>query len=396
MPARPHLADPERRARLARRHGLLPSTRLRTAGEVADAVVALHATDTPTIHLSIGARTPDLTVQDTVHALGAGRELHRQLAMRRTQWAATTPAVAAMLAGPSTRVAEAERRLLANELEASGVTVDGDRWIRRATVDLLAALGEGRELSGAELADTSRRLSRRVTRAPGTKWSTEVGVTPRLLTILWAQGRVARAANDGTWVTNRSRWTTPEHRYGAPLARPDAREAWAWLVQRWLERFGPGTEKDLRWWFGTTVKIIRTALADVAAVEVSLDGGAVGWVAAGDEEPVGDPGRWAALLPTLDPTTMGHKERSFYSGGHDAELYDGAGNGGTTVWVDGRMVGAWSTTPDGLIRLHLLEGLDTEAAELVAERAARLEAFIGGRNVTGMYSSPLVAAARKA
>jgi hypothetical protein len=127
---------------------------------------------------------------------------------------------------------------------------------------------------------------------------------------------------------------------------------------------------------------------------VSLDGGAVGWVAAGDEAAVGDPGRWAALLPTLDPTTIGHAGRSFYTGGHDAALYDRAGNGGTTVWVDGRMVGAWSTTPTGQLRLHLLEDLDQEAAGLVAERATRLEAFIGGRNVTGMYSSPLVAAAK--
>lgn len=395
MPARPHLDDPERRARLARRHGLLGSTRLRTPSEVAEALVALHATDTATIHLSIAARTAELTVEQTTHAVGDGRELHRQLAMRRTQWAATAPTVAAMLAGPSVRVAEAERRLLAAELQKSGVTVDGERWIRRAAADVLDALADGGELSATEIAATSRRLSRRVTRAPGTKWSTEVGVAPRLLTILWAQGRVARAANGGSWVTNRSRWTTPERRYGSPLDLPEPRTAWALLVQRWLERFGPGTEKDLRWWFGTTAAIVRSALADVGAVEVSLDGGRVGWVAAGDEEPVGDPGRWAALLPILDPTTMGHKERDFYTCDHDAELYDSVGNGGTTVWVDGRMVGAWSIGPEGRVRLHLLETLDAEAADLVAERAGRIEAFIGGRDVVGMYSSPIVVAARR-
>ena len=86
---------------------------------------------------------------------------------------------------------------------------------------------------------------------------------------------------------------------------------------------------------------------------------------------------------------MGHKG-AFYTGGHGAALYDG-GNGGTTAWVDGRMVGGWSTTQDGVVRLHLLEEVDGEGLRLLGERAGRLEAFIERRGVTGLYSSPLVA-----
>lgn len=232
-------------------------------------------------------------------------------------------------------------------------------------------------------------------RAPGTRWQTEVSVASRLLTIMWAEGEVARAANGGAWFTNRAVWTTAERRRGGQRALPDARRAWAQLVRRWLERFGPGTETDLRWWLGATTTIVRTALADVRAVEVDLDGGVVGWVVPGDEHDVEPPGRWAALLPTLDPTTMGHKQRAFYTSGHDAALFDTAGNGGTTAWVDGRMVGAWASTDAGSVRLHLVEDVDGEARALLEERAARLEAFVEGRRVTALYSSPLVARIRR-
>jgi hypothetical protein len=390
MTARAHISDEQRRARLAHRHGLTTAGRFSGPAAVSDALVALHATDTPTVHLSIAARTDGATVERTTWALGDGRELHRQMAMRRTQWAATDDVVDAMLAGPSVRVAQAERRRLVKELEASGVTVDGPRWLRRAEADVLAAL-ESEDLTAAELAASSTRLARRVMHGAGTRWQTEVAVAPRLLTVMWAEGRVARAANDSSWVTNRSRWTTVARRRGERPPLPDERSAWADLVGRWLARFGPGTETDLRWWFGTTVAVIRAALADVGAVEVDLDGGATGWVAAGDEDPVADPGRWAALLPVLDPSTMGYKERAFYTGGHDAQLFDRAGNGGTSAWVDGQMVGGWSTTRNGQVRLHLLREVDAEALELLEQRAARLEQYLQGRGVTGMYSSPLVA-----
>lgn len=154
MTARPHVGDDQRRARLALRHGLTPAARFAGPAQVADGLVALHATDTPTIHLSIAARVEGSTLADTTWALGEGRQLHRQLAMRRTQWAATDEVVDLMLPGPSARVAAAERRGLFAELEASGVTVDGARWLRRARADVLAAL-DGADLTAAQLATTS-------------------------------------------------------------------------------------------------------------------------------------------------------------------------------------------------------------------------------------------------
>lgn len=392
MAAPPHIDDAQRRARLAVRHGLGAGAHFAEPAEVADALVALHATETSTVHLSIAARIQGITLSETSDALGGGRRLHRQMAMRRTQWVATDPVVDEMLPGPSARVAPVERRRLEKDLAESGVTVDPPRWLRRAEADLLDALAEGPELTATQLAATSTRLARRVVLSPGTKWETQVSVVSRLLTVLWAEGKVARGAGAGNPFNPSVTWTTHEQRRGERGPLPDPDTAWAGLVERWLRCFGPGTETDLRWWLGATAKVVRQALQRVGATEVRLDDGTVGWVAAGDAEPVADPGRWAALLPVLDPLTMGHKQRAFYTNRHDAALYDTAGNGGTTAWVDGRMVGGWSTTGDGLVRLHLIDDVDAEARSLLEERAGRIERFLEGRKVAGPYSAPFVAA----
>lgn len=70
-------------------------------------------------------------------------------------------------------------------------------------------------------------------------------------------------------------------------------------------RSRPGTEADLVWWLGATKGAVRRALDDVGAVAVQLEDGEGAWLRPDDQDPVADPGPWAALLPALDPTTMG-------------------------------------------------------------------------------------------
>ena len=85
----------------------------------------------------------------------------------------------------------------------------------------------------------------------------------------------------------------------------------------------------------------------------------------------------AALLPTLDPTTMGWKERDWYLGEHASLLFDSNGNAGPTVWWDGRVVGGWSQRRDGEIVFRLLEDVGREAVEAVEAEAARVATWLG-------------------
>ena len=124
----------------------------------------------------------------------------------------------------------------------------------------------------------------------------------------------------------------------APLPRLEPEAARAELARRWLRAYGPARVADLKWWSAWTLAQTRAALAAIGAVEVDLDG-TPGVVLPDDVEREPQPEPWAVLLPALDPTVMGWKERSWYLGEHGPALFDRSGNAGPTVWWNGRIVG---------------------------------------------------------
>jgi Winged helix DNA-binding domain len=378
----------ERRARLGRRHRLAPGHRARDVVEAAESMVCLHATDPGTIFLSAWARVDGMTVADMERALYEQRTLVKHLAMRRTLFVFPRATLPIAQAASADRVAASERRKIVKDVEAAGLHEDGGRWLAEACEQVVAALAGGRQATSSELRAELPLLQGSTTYAPHKPWGGAVPVGPRVLTALSAAGRIVRAANTGGWTTARNRWTTMEAWLGHQLSPPPHDEALAALVTEWLRAFGPGTETDIKWWVGTTLTAVRKALADVGAVEVDLDGRA-GYLLPDDLEPTDPPEPWAALLPPLDPTTMGWFEREFYLGPYKPQLFDSTGNGGPAVWWDGRIVGGWRQDDGGEVVLQLLEDVGADGDAAIEREAARLNAWLGGTKVLPRFPSPL-------
>ncbi|WP_426243890.1 winged helix DNA-binding domain-containing protein [Nocardioides sp. LHG3406-4] len=384
-----HVSNAERRARLVRRHAFSPAHRAADPVEATRSMTVLHATEAATVYLSIAARVDGIDPAGIDHALYADRSLVKQLAMRRTMFVAPRDLLPATWGSASARVAESERRKVGKDVVAAGWTTDPDCWLaeaRRAVLDLLGDAPGG--VGAAELRALVPALAGKVAIARGTKWGADVPVAPRVLTWLGARGEIVRGVNAGHWRTSRPRWTSMEAWLGAcpaPLAEDDG---YAELVRRWLRTFGPGTETDLVWWLGSTKTVVRRALAGIGAVEVSLDGGMTGWVLPDDLEPEPEVEPWAALLPVLDPTTMGWKQRDFYlDPQHAPFLFDTLGNGGTTAWVDGRVVGCWVQGDDGAVRVVLREDVGRDAGALLDAEADRLTRWLDGQVISSVYKS---------
>ena len=98
---------------------------------------------------------------------------------------------------------------------------------------------------------------------------------------------------------------------------------------------------------------------------------------------------WGALLPSLDPTTMGWFERSWYLGPHKSQVFDTSGNAGATAWWDGRIVGGWSQAENGEVDLQLLEDVGADAQTALEAEADRLTAWLDGTRIQARFPSPL-------
>ncbi len=162
-----------------------------------------------------------------------------------------------------------------------------------------------------------------------------------------------------------------------------------------LEQRPPGgrerdaAEADLAWWTGLPKGPVRAALHSIGAEPVARDDGAVGWVGAADDLEAGDHGDAVALLPGLDATPMGVKERSWFLGGHDKALFDRSGNIGPTVWWRDRVVGGWTQRSDGAVVTELLEPIPKAAVVATRAEAERLAAWLGAVRVKWRYPTPL-------
>ncbi|MBA2528684.1 MAG: winged helix DNA-binding domain-containing protein [Euzebyales bacterium] len=377
----------ERRARLARRHRLAPGHRVGDVVAAARSMVCLHGTDPGTVYLSAWVRVDDMTVTDLERALYVDRSLVKHLAMRRTLFVFPLEALPFAQAGASNRVGDAERRRLVRDVEAAGLHRNGERWLSEAREQVLAVLSDGREATASELRDEISLLQGSIAYGKG-----QVPVGPRVLTTLSAAGCIVRASNDGGWTTSRPRWASMEAWLGEEIAPLTEAVGVAGLVEQWLRVFGPGTAADIRWWLGSTVAAVRRALVDIHAVEVDLDG-QTGYLLREDVEATDPVEPWVALLPPLDPTTMGWFDRDWYLGPYRTQLFDTNGNAGPTVWRDGRIVGGWLQSDTGEVVLQMLEDVGSEGLHALEDEAARLTGWLAGKRVLPRFPSPLSKAA---
>ncbi|WP_406278797.1 winged helix DNA-binding domain-containing protein [Embleya sp. NBC_00896] len=380
--ALPRISDDERRARLGARHRLAPSARAACAEDAARAVLLLHATDPATVYASTCARLAEPSRAEVQRALYEDKSLIRMPGMRRTVYVVPREITHVVQRSSTDAVAVTQRRVMLQFLASGGYD---EAWLDQVEKDTVAALTELGEATAMELGAVVPLLRTQIRVAIGKPYEANQGVSTRLLFTLSCEGRIVRARPQGSWLSSRFRYAiAPE------LPEIGKTEAKAELVRGWLAAFGPGTLEDLKWWTGWTLTDTRHALAAVRAVEVRLDNGTVGYVLPGDEDPIAAPEPWAALLPALDATPMGWKERDWYITPELRErLFDRMGNIGPTVWWNGRVVGGWATRADGELVWRALVDLEPEATKAVEAEVARHANWLDGACITPRFRVPL-------
>jgi hypothetical protein len=372
------IENEERLSRLAERHLLLPRIRTDNLPEIADNLVALHSTDPVTVFLSAMARMVHPSIEAVEKALYIDRSLIRHHGMRRTLWLATPPVVRLIHAAATRDLLATERRRTCQLLARSGVEYP-EQWLANAEEQVLADLRAHGPSTAREIGQRAGTLRLQLHLAPGKAYAAVQSAHTRVLSILGFAGKMLRA-QPSNWINGAYRYVDAEAWLPGGLGNVDPRWAAAELAGRWLRRFGPATTADLQWWMGWTMNRTKQALADCGAVQVELDVGP-GWLAA-DDPPLGPVERWVAVLPALDPTIMGWKQRDWYLPKTSMEVFDSAGNGGPSLWVDGRVVGAWAQTKDGTIHTHYFERVAAARRREIDQRINELKSWIGDTRFT--------------
>jgi len=385
-----HISDDERRARLAVRHHLAPGSKVDDPVALAADLVGLHGSDPATVFLSTEARLaePADAVGALERALYDDRLLVRTLCMRRTMFVVPVDFVPVVQSACTDPLVARERRRLVQMIENQGVATDGAAWLDAVEARTVAELGRVGEATGAELSKSVPGLGEQLLFGEGRKWAAKVGMSTRVLFLLSTEQRVVRGRPKGSWTSSQYRWSPMAAWLPGDKVAVESGVARARLVRRWLAAFGPATTADVKWWTGWTVAQAKAALTAVDAAVVELTDGP-GWVLAGDEEAVGHGEPWVALLPALDPTTMGWRGRDWYLGGHATTLFDRNGNAGPTVWADGRIVGGWAQRAGGEVVYRLLDDVGSATDETVAAAASDLETWLGPTRIKPRFPTPL-------
>src|SRR5512132_3416650 len=378
----------ERRVRLAVRHHLALGTRVDDPVVLAGDLVGLHATDPATVYLSLRARTRGIDPPAIERALYEERTLLRMIGMRRTMFVLPLQLAAVVQAACTEAIARTQRRTYAKRIEQGGIADDGERWLDKAAEAAFAALEARGDAFGGDLSRDVPMLREKVHYGEGKKWAGSTSMTTWVLFQLAAEGRIVRGRPRGGWTGSQWSWVPATSWLSSALPRRAPDEARTELARRWLRSYGPATVVDLKWWSGWTLAQTRAALTALGAVEVDLEG-SPGVALPDDDEPVPATGPSTALLPALDPTVMGWKQRAWYLGEHAPALFDRAGNAGPTGWWNGRIVGGWVQRKDGEVVFRLLEDVGAEATAAVAAEAERLAEWLGETRVLPRFRTPL-------
>lgn len=383
--------DAERRARLARRHALGAPHRVGDVDDAVRAIVALHATEAATPFLSINARVDARSRDEMARSLYESRSIVKQLAMRRTVFVFPRDLLVPVLSAPASRVAGQGKAALVKDLRQIGIAGDAEAWLDTASVAVMDVLAGGRERSAEELREGLAELSGKVSRYEHKSYGAVQHIAPRVISWMGANGDVVRGRNASHWRVNRILWARMDEWIGGSLDRMDEAAAYAALVERYLRAFGPVTEIDLVWWFGATKSAMRQAIAALGAVEVRLERNGTGWVLPDDVAPEPPVESWAAVLPALDPTALGWKQREFYL--HPdfvPAIFDRTGNCGTTAWWNGEIVGAYVQDDAGRVELVIGRDPGPVGRSALESEAARLGLWLDGERVNAAYKSPII------
>lgn len=149
------------------------------------------------------------------------------------------------------------------------------------------------------------------------------------------------------------------------------------LARRYLEAYGPATPDDFAAWSGISIGQARAGFEAISndLFEVQM-AASPAWMLAPHsawlDEPSGDP--IVRLLPRYDAYLLGYQSRAFMvSASHARRIHPGGGQINSTLIVDGRAVGVWSSQRKKNSTAIVVEPFEPFGANLMPKLEAEVQ-----------------------
>ena len=376
---------------LAHKQHLLPVSHVTDVVQATRDIVALHTTDPTAPYLSLWARIADFRREMLEDALYEKRALIKLLCMRVTLHVVPSDEAPLFFQAYSEHRLRPETLRFGDLLVQAGLCREEEveaflEGLQRRVLDVLTERGSS---TVRQINQAVPELQAKIRHSVGKPYEGKIGVGSYLVSnIMCAQGAIIRARPRGTWRSNLYEYATlSDWLPGVDLESIAPQEAKTWLVRRYLAAFGPATLDDVQWWTGFTKGETEETLEQLGSVvvKVALEDWDYEYLMLADDAqqlrgfiPADDP--YVFLLPCLDPYIMGYQDRHrFLAPEHHAKIFDRAGNAVPTVWVNGRVVGAWGQRKeDGSVIYGLFEPVEKGAQVFLEDKRQQLEEFLDG------------------
>jgi len=234
------------------------------------------------------------------------------------------------------------------------------------------------------------------------KLRTSINLAP-IVNLMCDKGLLVRSLPREGWKSTQHTYFLFEDYYpDLDLSSYEEKEARRKIIEQYLDSFGPVSEQDIAWWTGfpkSQVKEILEDLGDgVSSVKIpELESSYLVRSSERDALLSIEPPEYPVVnvLPSLDPYTMGYKDRNRYlHPKHHKMVFDRSGNATSIILLDGQVVGIWDLE-ELLVKIFYLKDVGKDIQKKVRTRASDIGKFIAGKPVQFKVCGSMVPLAKR-
>jgi hypothetical protein len=345
------------------KHHLTPETKIDDPYQIALDICGLHSTSQSTPYLSLYSRSNSLQKEDLNIETYENKKLGKIRGMRKTVF--IFPKEVLPYIYTATKKQYAQR--LEGYLERLGMSMSKYNKIAEQLEKVLI----GKAMSVSELKkklDTKENIS-------------------AVVSLLCDQKRLIRNRPVKGWRDKRHTFSLfNEYFPEMKLGNYEEEAGIEFLVNYYIERYGPVTEKDIVWWSGFNKTPVRKVLSELESklTKISIKGISHDYILTNndlkdldaievEETPI------INFLPDLDPFLMGYKDRERYIDDENYDyLFDRSGNATTSILINGRVVGIWDfvSAKESMIKIYFMRKQSEKIHKIITEEAKKLGKFI--------------------